>query len=211
MIYLYSIIIGYLLGSVNPCYIFGRLHGLDMRKEGTGNCGASNAKVVLGWKYFFMCTAYDVSKCALAMFLVQYLLKGAELPSVTAGCAAIMGHCFPFYLGFKGGKGFASLIGLSAFMTIPGTLILLALGISGSFLTNYIVFGTLTFIVGVPLYLYFFTTASSSAVLAVTVICIIMLFKHRINLVRFLRKQEIGINGDPVGIKLLKDTESESA
>lgn len=207
MTILYSAIIGYLLGSVNPAFIFGKMHGLDLRKEGTGNLGASNAKVVLGWKYFAMTVAYDVTKCILAMLIASRLLHGDAIAQAAAGCAAIWGHCYPFYLGFQGGKGFASMIGMIAFMDIKCALILLVLGIAGSFATNYIVFGTMTFAIGVPIYLYFIAHAPMEICAMTAVTSLMMIWKHKVNFEKLLRKEEMGINGKKIGIKLLKDKE----
>ncbi|MFX1316905.1 MAG: glycerol-3-phosphate acyltransferase [Promethearchaeota archaeon] len=106
-----SIMIGYLLGTVNPGYIFGRLKGIDIRKEGTGNAGTSNVRIVLGFKYSVPTGIYDTLKGIIAIFLAHTL--GADIViAQLSGYAAILGHIFPFYLQFQGGQGIATASGI---------------------------------------------------------------------------------------------------
>ncbi len=209
MIYIYAAIIGYLLGTVNPAYLFGRMKGIDIRTVGSGNAGASNAKVVLGWKYFFMTAVYDVVKCAVAMGIAQYVLKGDATVTVVAGAAAIIGHCYPFYMGFRGGKGFASLIGLAAYINFPAALIVLLISIAAAFATNYIVTATMTFVIGVPIYLWFFMDTTMSVRVIMTLVSIMMTWRHRMNFARLLKGEEIGINGKSVGFGAKKKNTEE--
>ena len=209
MIYIYAAIIGYLLGTVNPAYLFGRMKGIDIRTVGSGNAGASNAKVVLGWKYFFMTAVYDVVKCAVAMGIAQYVLKGDATVTVAAGAAAIIGHCYPFYMGFRGGKGFASLIGLAAYINFPAALIVLLISIAAAFATNYIVTATMTFVIGVPIYLWFFMDTTMSVRVIMTLVSIMMTWRHRMNFARLLKGEEIGINGKSVGFGAKKKNTEE--
>ncbi|MFX1478298.1 MAG: glycerol-3-phosphate acyltransferase [Promethearchaeota archaeon] len=106
-----SIIIGYLLGTILPAYWFGRLKGLDIRKEGTKNAGTSNAYTVLGLVYAIPTGFYDFFKGLLAIFIADVL--GANFIFVQiSGLAAIVGHVFPIYLRFRGGQGAATASGI---------------------------------------------------------------------------------------------------
>ena len=104
-----SILIGYALGCINPAYFFAKAKGFDIRTRGTKSAGASNAKTTMGWKYGIICAIYDISKSIIAMLIIKYLVKDDTTLITIAGCSAVIGHIFPFYLNFKGGKGFASI------------------------------------------------------------------------------------------------------
>lgn len=106
-----GILIGYLLGTVNPGYILGKLKGIDIREEGTGNAGTSNVHIVLGFKYGLLTAIYDTLKGIIAIFIA--LAIGADFVFAhICGLTAIVGHIFPFYMQFKGGQGIATASGL---------------------------------------------------------------------------------------------------
>ena len=111
------LVIGYAFGLFQTAYIYGRAHGIDIRKHGSGNAGTTNTLRVLGTKAGLIVFAGDVLKCILAVVVVR-LLFGASHPDTIyllmlyTGTGAILGHNFPFYLNFKGGKGIAATAGL---------------------------------------------------------------------------------------------------
>ncbi len=103
-----SIIIGYLLGSVSPSYILGKLlKGIDIREHGDGNAGTTNTKKVLGIGPAIIAAIYDLGKGLLSIW-IAYKLGADPVFMYAAGYAAILGHVFPFYLGFRGGQGVAT-------------------------------------------------------------------------------------------------------
>ena len=114
-IFIISLIIGYLLGSINPGYIFGRIvKKVDLRKVGTKNAGTSNTYKVLGIKYAVPTALYDIFKAVIA--IVLSLLMGLDaFWAQFSGFMTIIGHVFPFYLNFRGGQGVASAIGMWLF------------------------------------------------------------------------------------------------
>jgi len=199
-----AVIISYLIGSVNPAYIFGKLHGFDIRTRGSHNAGASNAKVCLGWKYFFLVCVIDISKAVVAVHLARYILGIEHDLSIACGAVAVMGHMFPFYLGFKGGKGFASYIGLALAINFKVFAIVMIVGVILALLTNYIVTATVTLCLSAPI-ISIINNYNPILIICLFVVSFTILFKHRVNAVKLLKKQEIGINGKPIGIKLLKD------
>ena len=120
MVRILCLAIGYLFGLFQTSYIYGRMHGIDIRKHGSGNAGTTNTLRVLGKKAGAIVLFCDIMKTGLAMVLVRILFKnsyGDILPllSLYAGAGAILGHNFPFYLRFKGGKGIACTAGLIIF------------------------------------------------------------------------------------------------
>ena len=106
-----SILIGYVLGGILPAFIFGKIKGIDIRKEGTKNAGTSNAFKVLGLSYAIPTALYDTLKGLLAM-LIAYSLGADFIFIQISGLAAIVGHIFPFYLQFRGGQGNATATGI---------------------------------------------------------------------------------------------------
>ena len=120
MIRFVCVIIGYIFGLFQTSYIYGKLHGIDIKEHGSGNAGTTNTLRVLGKKAGAIVLFGDIMKTGLAMVLVRILFKEKyadilPLLSLYAGAGAILGHDFPFYLHFKGGKGIACTAGLIIF------------------------------------------------------------------------------------------------
>jgi len=114
MIDILALAIGYLLGAVLPAYLIGRAAGVDLRKEGDGNPGSTNALRVLGPGPGYLTLAYDMLKGPLAV-AIGLALGAGEWATSGAGVAAFLGHRHPFYLRFRGGRGFATASGLLIF------------------------------------------------------------------------------------------------
>lgn len=117
MIRLICLAIGYMFGLFQSAYIYGKAKGIDIRKHGSGNAGTTNTLRVLGTKAGLIVFAGDVLKCMFAVVLVRILFVESYpnmiyLLMLYAATGAILGHNFPFYLKFKGGKGIAATAGL---------------------------------------------------------------------------------------------------
>ncbi|MBQ6806099.1 MAG: glycerol-3-phosphate 1-O-acyltransferase PlsY [Lachnospiraceae bacterium] len=111
------LIIGYALGLFQTAYIYGKLHGIDIRNYGSGNAGTTNTMRVLGTKAGLIVLLGDILKCVLAVVLAGVIFGNSHsemiyLLKLYAAAGAILGHNFPFYLHFKGGKGIAATAGL---------------------------------------------------------------------------------------------------
>jgi glycerol-3-phosphate acyltransferase PlsY len=106
------ILIGYLIGTLNPAYFISKVKGFDIRKKGSGNAGASNALIVLGKAAGVICAVFDMAKTCVAIGLAEYLFPEFEYAFTLSGVACILGHIFPFYMKFKGGKGLACIGGM---------------------------------------------------------------------------------------------------
>ena len=107
--------IGYVCGLLQTGYLVGKLSHVDIRKQGSGNAGTTNALRVLGWKAGILTFAGDVVKCVIAFLVVYFLYRGSDcrpLLTMYAGAGVTLGHNFPFYMNFKGGKGIAVMAGL---------------------------------------------------------------------------------------------------
>lgn len=205
MEYIESALLGYVLGSINPAYLLGKLKGFDIRERGTGNAGASNTMVVMGWPYRIVVCLYDITKAILAFFIAVKLFPTKRVMHIIAGCCAVIGHCCPFYLNFKGGKGFASFIGVSFMIDAKACLAILAFGLTVAILMKYIIRATTNQAVA---FSAFMVLSGKFAVVECAIVLItsfIILYKHRRNYHRFFRRQELGYKDHIVGIRLFKD------
>ena len=140
------LLIGYVFGLFQTGYIVGKIKHIDIRKQGSGNAGSTNAVRVMGWKAGAMTFAGDVLKCVLAVLLVRYLYRDTDMTlllGMYAGFGATLGHNFPFYLKFKGGKGIAVLAGLvvsTGFLLVPVPLAAFLIAV---IFTRYVSLGSL--------------------------------------------------------------------
>ena len=142
------LVIGYVFGLFQTAYIYGKLHGIDIRNYGSGNAGTTNTMRVLGTKAGLLVLLGDIVKCILAV-VVTGLIFGKTHPETIyllklyAAAGAILGHNFPFYLNFKGGKGIAATAGLILSFhpyLIPMGIILF---FGAFFTTHYVSLGSL--------------------------------------------------------------------
>lgn len=114
---LYSFLIGYAFGLLQTAYIYGKIHGIDIRQHGSGNAGTTNTLRVFGTRAGLIVLAGDIAKCMVALAIVTALFKGSHPETVCllkmyAAAGVILAHDFPFYMNFKGGKGIAATAGL---------------------------------------------------------------------------------------------------
>ena len=107
-----SIALGYFVGSLSPSSLVGRVKKTDVRKSGTGNLGATNTMLVLGWGAGIFVMLFDLMKSFLSGKLAQYLFPGLSTAGMLACIGAMIGHCFPVFHRFRGGKGLATFGGL---------------------------------------------------------------------------------------------------
>ena len=150
---LICVIIGYAFGLIQTGYIYGKRQGVDIRKKGSGNAGTTNALRTMGWKAGLVTFLGDCFKCVFAVVLV-HLIYGKSHPdmipmlSMYAGMGAVLGHNYPFYLKFKGGKGIAATAGLIVSTTnIWIVLICLAVFVGIVGVTRYVSLGSLAIVV----------------------------------------------------------------
>lgn len=152
--------LGYVFGLLQTGYLVGKMNHIDIRQKGSGNAGSTNALRVMGWKAGAMTFAGDVIKCVAVVLLVRYViykdLEYAPLLGMYAGLGATLGHNFPFYLKFKGGKGIAVLGGLVVSSGLALVPIPLAAFLIPTILTRYVSLGSLlasaTFFLEILLY-----------------------------------------------------------
>ena len=190
--YLIAAMLAYLLGCSNMALYLSRLKKVNFRDKGSGNLGASNATLLLGWKAGVLVALHDAGKAFLAVLPCRWLFPNLEYVGAVAGIACVLGHIFPFYLKFKGGKGFASYIGMTFALNWKLAMAILIAAVLITVITDYIVFGTLTTIISVPTYLGI-TCHSLILALILLVGTAVIVLKHRENFVRIAKKTEPGL------------------
>ena len=142
------LIIGYAFGLFQTAFIYGKLHGIDIREHGSGNAGTTNTLRVLGTKAGLIVLAGDIIKCILAI-VISGLIFGVSHPDeiyllkLYAAAGAILGHNFPFYLHFRGGKGIAATAGLILSFHIAFLPMGVIIFFGTFFLTHYVSLGSL--------------------------------------------------------------------
>ena len=202
MHYFLVIAMGYLLGCSSMAWYLAKWKQADLRSSGTGNLGASNTVVLLGWKAGVATALHDIGKAALAVLLARALFPTLEYAGEAAGVACVLGHIFPFWLKFRGGKGFASYWGMTLALNWKLALVVGIAIIVVTIVTDYIVCGTLTTILSVPLYLGF--TRSWIMALILFIATAVILYKHRENYPRMLNGTELGLRSAIRGDNKLK-------
>ena len=191
--YMIVILGAYLLGCSNMAVYLGKMKKVDLRAGGSGNPGTSNATLLMGWRAGILVGIHDIGKGVLAVLLARWLFPALEYADVTAGVACVLGHIFPVFMKFRGGKGLAAYIGMILALNWKFALIILAVLVIVTVLTDYIVVGTVTTVIASPVVLGFLT---HSIILAV-VLCVataVIIYKHRDNYVRIWKGTEIGLS-----------------
>ena len=188
MDYIISSGIGYLLGSISPSYIISRIKKTDIRKTGTKNLGASNTFMHFGRFWGVIVMLFDFLKAYFAVKLCKYLFA-STISGVFAGACAIVGHNYPSYLKFKGGKGLAALGGFVLAVNPVHFLILLPACLSVALILNYACFLPLTATVILPfVYGYYFKSFAVFGLIAA--VCAGMFFKFLDNVKKINRGEE---------------------
>ena len=203
MEYFGCVSIGYLLGTINPAYLISRIRGFDIRRKGSGNAGASNAVIVLGKAVGAFCALFDIGKTCLAIWLTGLLFPTLPYRFVLTGTSCILGHIFPCYMKFKGGKGLACLGGMV--LTYDWRVFLVLLSAEGLvlLLSKYLCFVPITASVAFSV-IYGVLDRDLLGALILLGVSAVILFKHKENLRRILC-------GGEARISYLWDKEGETA
>jgi glycerol-3-phosphate acyltransferase PlsY len=195
---LLTLIFSYLLGSVATAVWTGKIfHGVDVREHGSGNAGATNVIRVLGWKTGVPVLLIDVLKGWLAAMLpVFFNLAGHDTAQMTnfqilAGICAVLGHIFPLFAGFHGGKGVATIFGVLLAIHPLGTLSCLGVFLIVLFISGYVSLSSMSAGVAFPVFLlFFFDTPSVFLKVFSVVVAAALIITHRKNIKRLLKGEE---------------------
>jgi len=188
-------VVAYLLGSIPFGLILARLFGRgDVRKGGSGNIGATNVSRVAGPLAGILTLLLDGAKGAVAVLIAGRYSNDSATWMVIAGLAALLGHCFPVWLKFKGGKGVATAAGVYLALCAPASLggLILFLLIVG--FSRYVSLGSVAAAVAMPLLMYFLWAPHHAPPLVITfgalAVAILIVYKHDGNLQRLVRGTE---------------------
>lgn len=193
------IIMGYLFGCFQTSYFIGRIFkNVDIRNLGNGNAGASNTTVTLGWKYGILVGIIDILKAVFSILIIKVLFDRQVSNSFLLfllylnGFFVILGHDYPFYLDFKGGKGTASLIGMLLIIDIRLGLIGILSIVIVTIVTDYIPIGTIgllfSFILGTILFKY-----NVGCTIVAIAIMMLSIYKHIPNIRNIIAGTETGL------------------
>ncbi|MBO4376118.1 MAG: glycerol-3-phosphate 1-O-acyltransferase PlsY [Lachnospiraceae bacterium] len=202
---LISMIVGYVFGTIQTAYFYGKTQGIDIREHGSGNAGTTNTLRVLGPKAGLIVFAGDAGKCILAVLLIRFTL-GELFPDLRylfvmyAALGAILGHDYPFFMGFKGGKGIACTAGLCLsinpwFIPVAAFMFLVPFSI-----TKFVSLGSLLMNLGLMVQMVvmgqmgMLGTSSQATLIEIYVITFIIValayYQHRANIGRLIHGNE---------------------
>lgn len=187
-IYAVIAVAAYLLGSVSTSVVLSKLvFRTDVRKQGSGNAGATNVARNFGMKAGIMTLLGDMLKTLIAMLIG--VLLGGDPGKAVAGIACLLGHSFPVFFGFKGGKGISVGAVVAAFVGWPHFFFVIGLFIIGVALTRIVSVGSVLAAAGLPVAVWIFGGGATDTLLS-TVGAVLVIWMHRQNIVRLLRGEE---------------------
>ncbi len=192
------LVLAYLIGSIPTSVWIGRsFFGIDVRERGSKNAGATNAMRVFGWKVGLTVLIIDMLKGWLAVNLIHltnyYIPETGDFIEfqLLLGIAAILGHIFPVYVGFRGGKGVATLFGLILAINPEPTLLCVGIFVITLVVTKYVSLSSMVAGFAFPVMVIFvFKTTTPSLVIFSLIIAGLLLFTHQKNIERLLRREE---------------------
>ena len=201
-----GIITAYLLGSIPTSYLIGMLKGVDVRKHGSGNIGATNVLRVMGKLPALITLIADITKGVLAVTLVAVIFyqKNSIITfsvfRVLLGLVVIVGHGWTVFLKFKGGKGVATFIGVFMIIFPVGLLIGLIVWSVTAWMTKYVSLSSILMAIAVPV-IAAISAARLEIVLLAVISCIIICYKHKGNINRLLLGSETKIGQKAGSVK----------
>ncbi len=185
-------IASYLVGAIPFGLLVGRLAGVDVRASGSGNIGATNVSRLLGKKLGFLTLLLDCLKGFIPIYLASQLLQDnpdKNLYMMGCGVMAVVGHMFPVYLGFRGGKGVATALGVFLFLSPPAIAVSLVVFVATVAATGFVSAGSLLASGLFPLWLLLFNQPLGMIVTAV-IVGLLVWIKHHENILRLIQGTE---------------------
>ena len=190
-------LVAYLLGSINTSIVISGIKGKDIRKEGSGNAGATNTLRIMGKKAAILVVIFDALKGVLAVLAAKFICHVASVDDVYANYAqyasalcVMLGHIYPLYFGFKGGKGIMTTIAVIFMLDWLIGLILFALCITIMLVTKYVSLGSCIGAALFPVLVAIFHTEDVVFIVIAVLIGALAIFKHRSNIKRLINGTE---------------------
>ncbi|HWN18887.1 MAG TPA: glycerol-3-phosphate 1-O-acyltransferase PlsY [Gemmatimonadales bacterium] len=182
----------YFVGAIPTSYLLSRLFaGIDLRKHGSGNLGATNLYRVLGWKYAIPAAAIDIAKGAIPVLVFAPQVSNSQLFALGCGVAAILGHVFSVFVGFKGGKGVATAAGVMLGLAPLALTVAAVVWAVLVRVTGYVSVASIAAAAVLPVAVYLLEDSTSPALLWIaTAIAAGVILLHRRNIQRLLKGTE---------------------
>lgn len=195
---LLGLIISYLLGSIpTSVWVGKRFYKTDIREHGSGNAGATNTIRVLGYYAGIPVLLFDIAKAWFPVWAVANLMVWHNLTfdlvyiQIAYGLAAVLGHVYPIYIGFKGGKGVATLAGMALGLFPTAFLISLLTFILVVAITRYVSLGSILAAIVFPLFLFFISDQRSIPLIILGVFAsVFIIYTHRLNVKKLINGTE---------------------
>lgn len=194
MKYILVLVISYFIGTISGSYIIGKLFlNKDIRKYGSGNAGTTNAMRVLGKKAGVITFIIDFLKGVAVTFIIGRFFGKNLIPLGILG--AIIGHDFPLYMNFRGGKGVATTLGALALFNFPLTLICYIVWVLGTVITKMVSVGSILFFISIIIVYTFMSELTTYNIILVNLIALIGIIRHKDNIKRIIAGNENRIGG----------------
>lgn len=199
-----AVAIGYVFGLFQTGFIYGKTQGIDIREHGSGNSGATNTLRTLGWKAGVITFAGDCLKAVIAILLVKYLFMGMfagdmKVLEMYAGFGAVLGHNYPFYMNFKGGKGIATTSGVCFAVCPQAVPVCLTVFVLCLVMSKYVSLGSILMILLFVIQIFMFNAygilgITQNDILEFNILAFMFgalaIYRHRANIVRLIKGTE---------------------
>lgn len=199
--FLFALVLGYLLGSIPTAYWLGLLvYKTDVFKHGSRNMGATNVYRILGGIPFAVTLSIDIMKGFLAVMLSQWYIAAPESlmeTKIFAGAAALTGHTLSFWVGFKGGKGVATGLGVFLGLAPKASIIAMAVFLLILVISGFVSLGSIVGAGSLPFLVFYFKEGGEEWFMRLTVfsgfIATFIVFKHKANILRLIKGEELSL------------------
>lgn len=193
MEYVVVLLLGYFIGTLSPALIITKkVKNIDIRDVNSKNAGTSNVAITLGLKYGVLVGILDILKGLVPVVILKFIFPENEIIWVVGGLSTIIGHVYPFYMQFRGGKGTATFGGMCIALFPIQSIVLGILFFTVLKISNFITIATMTVVIIIPIGMYFYNYHYISVIL-VSIYSLLSFYKHLPNLIRIYKKQEVGL------------------
>ena len=186
---------GYIFGCIQTSYFLGKFKfGVDVKQQGSKNAGASNSVLLFGWGFGIFVGLIDMLKAYLPMLIISLIYSSYDdvfFIASLAGGGAVLGHIFPFFMNFNGGKGMACYFGMLFYFDPIFGLIVCALSLILLMITNYVAAATIITLISTPLFAYIFCPELTfNFIISMSILSVLIIIKHRENIFKILKGTE---------------------
>lgn len=189
----FFLLLAYFIGAIPSSVWIGKsFYNIDVREHGSGNAGATNTFRIIGKKAGSIVLFIDIFKAWSATSILSYLASNQTIEYMLAlGLVAVLGHIFPIYIGFRGGKGIASLLGVIIAIHPLASLFSIGIFILTLLITRIVSLSSIASATTFPFLVYFYFKDTNSTLIVFSImVCVLVLFTHKKNIERIFKKEE---------------------